>query len=142
MMKAVSDRLAEAFAERLHEIVRIDYWGYASDEQLDNQELIDEKYVGIRPAPGYPACPDHTEKGTIFELLDVTKSTGARLTESYAIQPASAVSGWYFAHPESRYFGLGRIARDQVEGYARRKGLTLEEAEKWLGPSLGYDPSQ
>ena len=111
MMKAVSDRLAEAFAERLHETVRTQYWGYAPDESLNNQALIEENYQGIRPAPGYPACPDHTEKGTIFELLDVGNTTGAFLTESFAIHPASAVSGWYFAHPDARYFGLVELRR-------------------------------
>ena len=140
LMKAVSDRLAEAFAERLHESVRTQYWGYAPNESLDNEALISEVYQGIRPAPGYPACPDHTEKATIFELLDATQVTGAQLTESFAIHPASAVSGWYFAHPEARYFGLGRIGEDQVDAYAQRKGMTKTDAEKWLAPSLGYSP--
>ena len=140
LMKAVADRLAEAFAEHLHERVRIEFWGYASDESLTNEELINEDYSGIRPAPGYPACPDHREKGLIFELLDAKALIGARLTESFAIHPASAVSGWYFGHPESRYFGLGRISRDQVESYASRTGETVETTEKWLAPSLGYTP--
>ncbi len=138
MAKALADRLAEALAERLHERVRKEFWGYAGEESLPKEELIREKYRGIRPAPGYPACPDHTEKGFLFGLLGVEKKTVLRLTESYAMWPAAAVSGWYFAHPKSRYFGLGKIGRDQVEDYARRKGWTLAEAEKWLSPNLGY----
>ncbi|MGB0648131.1 MAG: methionine synthase, partial [Bradymonadia bacterium] len=140
MMKAVADRLAEAFAEHLHEQVRQVFWGYASDEALSNESLIAEAYDGIRPAPGYPACPDHTEKRTIFELLNAEASIGARLTESYAMHPASSVSGWYFGHSQARYFGLGRIDKDQVQAYADRKGLSLQDAEKWLAPSLGYTP--
>jgi 5-methyltetrahydrofolate--homocysteine methyltransferase len=140
MMKAVADRLAEAFAEHLHERVRTEFWGYSKGETLSNDDLIAERYMGIRPAPGYPACPDHTEKSTIFDVLDVQSNIGARLTESFAMYPASAVSGWYFGHPESRYFGLGRIARDQVRAYGQRKGWSLETAEKWLAPSLGYEP--
>ncbi|RBY90165.1 methionine synthase [Blastococcus sp. TBT05-19] len=138
MLEALADRLAEAFAERLHERVRKEFWGYAPDESRDNQELIAEKYVGIRPAPGYPACPEHTEKRTIWELLDVEATTGIELTESLAMWPGAAVSGLYFSHPESRYFVLGRVGRDQVEDYARRKGWTVDEAEKWLSPNLGY----
>jgi 5-methyltetrahydrofolate--homocysteine methyltransferase len=138
MIKAIADRLAEAFAERLHELVRKDYWGYAQDEQLSNEELIKEKYHGIRPAPGYPACPDHTEKRTLFDILDAEKSTGIQLTENFAMFPTAAVSGFYFAHPQSRYFGLGKIGKDQVEDYARRKNMPLEEVERWLSPNLGY----
>ena len=137
LVKAVADRLAEAFAEKLHRDVRVEYWGYAPDEALDNTDLIKERYQGIRPAPGYPAQPDHTEKRTIFGLLDA-QSIGLSLTESCAMFPAAAVSGLYFAHPDARYFAVGRIGRDQVEDYARRKGWTLEEAERWLGPLLAY----
>ncbi|RBY87663.1 methionine synthase [Blastococcus sp. TF02A-30] len=138
MLEALADRLAEAFAERLHERVRTEFWGYAAGEDLGNDELIAEKYTGIRPAPGYPACPEHTEKQTIWELLDVEASTGIELTESMAMWPGAAVSGLYFSHPRSRYFVLGRLGRDQVEDYARRKGWTLAEAERWLSPNLGY----
>ena len=138
LAKALADRLAEAFAERLHERVRRELWGYAPDEALDNAALIREQYQGIRPAPGYPACPDHTEKRTLFELLDATRVTGIRLTESYAMLPAAAVSGWYFWRPEARYFGVGKIGRDQVEDYARRKGMPIAEVERWLAPHLGY----
>ncbi len=138
MLEALADRLAEAFAERLHERVRTEFWGYASDEHLDNEALIGEKYRGIRPAPGYPACPEHTEKQTIWELLDVEAHTGIQLTESMAMWPGAAVSGLYFSHPDSRYFVLGRVGRDQVEDYAGRKGWTVDEAEKWLSPNLGY----
>ncbi|WP_316786412.1 methionine synthase [Pedobacter frigiditerrae] len=138
MIKALADRLAEAFAERMHELVRKEYWGYAKDENLSNQELIKEEYAGIRPAPGYPACPEHTEKGTLFNLLDAENKIGLRLTESYAMYPTAAVSGFYFSHPQSRYFGLGKITKDQVEDYATRKGMSLEEAEKWLSPNLAY----
>lgn len=139
MAKAIADRLAEAFAERMHEKVRKEFWGYAPDENLDVEGLIKETYPGIRPAPGYPACPDHTEKLTLFNLLDAGNKTGITLTESMAMMPAAAVSGWYFSHPESRYFGLGKITKDQVEEYSRRKGWTLEEAERWLSPNLAYD---
>ncbi len=138
MIKALADRLAEAFAELMHEKVRKEYWGYAADETLENEELIREKYAGIRPAPGYPACPDHTEKKVLFELLNVENKTGIRLTESYAMYPAASVSGFYFSHPQSRYFGLGKIQKDQVEDYAIRKGMSLEEMEKWLAPNLAY----
>ncbi len=140
LLQALGDRLAEAFAERLHERVRREFWGYAPDEALGNAELIAEKYRGIRPAPGYPACPDHTEKATLFELLEAEKAAGISLTESFAMTPPSSVSGWYFAHPDARYFGLGRIGRDQVEDYARRKGWSLAEAERWLAPNLAYEP--
>ena len=140
MLKAVADRLAEAFAERLHERVRTEFWAYAPDEQLDNEALIDEAYSGIRPAPGYPACPDHTEKQTIFRLLDAETQVGVRLTDSFAMTPAASVSGYCFAHPDARYFGMGRLGRDQVADYAKRKGWTIQEAEKWLAPSLGYTP--
>jgi len=140
LLKALADRLAEAFAERLHERVRKEFWGYAADETLANDELIAEKYRGIRPAPGYPACPDHTEKGTLFALLDATRNTGIELTESFAMYPTAAVSGWYFSHPDSQYFVLGRVTKEQVEDYAKRKGWTLAEAERWLAPNLDYDP--
>ncbi|HRQ77227.1 MAG TPA: methionine synthase [Gemmatimonadaceae bacterium] len=139
MVKALADRLAEAFAERLHEKVRRELWGYAPDEHLDNQALIKEQYQGIRPAPGYPACPDHTEKRTLFDLLDAENLSGVHLTESFAMQPASAVSGWYFWHPQAQYFGVGKIEKDQVEAYAARKGVSLAEAERWLAPILNYD---
>jgi 5-methyltetrahydrofolate--homocysteine methyltransferase len=137
MAKALADRLAEAFAELLHEKVRKEYWGYAKDEALTEEELITEKYVGIRPAPGYPACPEHTEKGTLFKLLEAEK-IGIQLTESFAMYPAAAVSGFYFSHPNSKYFGLGKISKDQVIDYAKRKAMTLEEAERWLSPNLAY----
>ncbi|MGE2737008.1 methionine synthase [Mycolicibacterium vaccae] len=140
LLESLADRLAEAFAERMHQRVRREFWGYQPDEQLDNEELIGEKYVGIRPAPGYPACPEHTEKATLFELLDVTERTGIELTESMAMWPGAAVSGWYFSHPQSQYFVVGRLAQDQVADYARRKGWTLAEAERWLAPNLGYNP--
>ena len=138
MVKALADRLAESFAERMHQRVRTEFWGYARGEDLRNQELIAEKYRGIRPAPGYPACPDHSEKETLFHLLDAERNTGLCLTESFAMSPTSAVSGFYFAHPQSCYFGVGRIMRDQVRDYARRKGWSLESAEKWLQPNLAY----
>ncbi len=140
MAKALADRLAEAFAERMHERVRREFWGYASDEALDNAALIREEYRGIRPAPGYPACPDHTEKRLLFNLLNAEACTGIHLTESYAMVPAASVSGLYIGHPESRYFGVSKIERDQVEDYARRKGINPKEAERWLAPVLGYDP--
>ncbi|MAI65899.1 MAG: methionine synthase [Alteromonas sp.] len=136
MVKAVADRLAEAFAEYLHQQVRLKYWGYAPDETLNNDELIREKYQGIRPAPGYAACPEHTEKQLIWDLLAAQEHTGMKLTESYAMWPGASVSGWYFAHPESKYFAVAKIQADQVEDYAKRKNWTLEEAEKWLGPNL------
>jgi 5-methyltetrahydrofolate--homocysteine methyltransferase len=139
LVKALADRLAEAFAERLHEKVRRELWGYAPGEHLDNQALIKEQYQGIRPAPGYPACPDHTEKRTLFDLLDAERLAGVHLTESFAMQPASAVSGWYFWHPEAQYFGVGKIEKDQVEAYAARKGVSVADAERWLAPILNYD---
>ena len=139
MVKALADRLAEAFAELMHKKVRTEFWGYAKEEELNNEALIKEKYQGIRPAPGYPACPDHTEKRTLFDLLEVEKHTGIALTESNAMYPASSVSGFYMAHPESKYFGLGKIGKDQVEHYAERKGMTIQEVEKWLAPNLNYD---
>jgi 5-methyltetrahydrofolate--homocysteine methyltransferase len=138
MLKALADRLAEAFAERLHEKVRKEIWGYVPDENLSNDELIKELYRGIRPAPGYPACPDHTEKTQLFDLLKVQQNIGIELTESMAMYPTASVSGWYFSHPESRYFGLGKIIKDQVEDYARRKNMSFAEMEKWLSPVLGY----
>jgi len=139
MIKSVADRLAEAFTELLHKKVRKELWGYAQDERLDNERLIKEEYVGIRPAPGYPACPDHTEKPPIFDILDVTKHIDIFLTESNAMYPASSVSGMYFAHSDSKYFGLGKISKDQAENYAVRKGMDLETIEKWLSPNLNYD---
>jgi 5-methyltetrahydrofolate--homocysteine methyltransferase len=140
MVKALADRLAEAFAERLHQRVRKEFWGYAADEALSNEQLIAEAYQGIRPAPGYPAQPDHTEKATLFRLLDAEKTVGIRLTESFAMWPPASVSGLYFSHPESHYFGVGKIERDQVEDYAARKGWTVAEAERWLAPVLNYMP--
>jgi 5-methyltetrahydrofolate--homocysteine methyltransferase len=140
LLESLADRLAEAFAERMHERVRKEFWGYQPDEALDNDALIGEKYVGIRPAPGYPACPEHTEKQTLWQLLDVEANTGIELTESMAMWPGAAVSGWYFSHPQSQYFVVGRLGQDQVADYASRKGWTLKEAERWLGPNLGYNP--
>jgi 5-methyltetrahydrofolate--homocysteine methyltransferase len=140
LLKALADRLAEAFAERLHERVRKEFWGYAAAENLGNEELVKEEYRGIRPAPGYPACPDHTEKGTLWELIDPVTHAGMSITESFAMLPTASVSGFYFSHPEARYFGIGKIARDQVEDYAARKGMIIEEVERWLAPVLGYDP--
>ncbi len=141
MVQALTDRLAEAFAERMHERVRKEFWGYVPDETLDNDALIAEKYQGIRPAPGYPACPDHTEKRTLFQLLDATENAGIELTENFAMWPAAAVSGWYFSHPQAKYFSTGKITRDQVEALAQRKGMSLEELERWLSPVLSYDPA-
>jgi 5-methyltetrahydrofolate--homocysteine methyltransferase len=138
MLKALADRLAEAFAEYMHQLVRKEYWGYAEDEALDSAQLINEAYKGIRPAPGYPACPDHTEKSKLFELLNVTDNTGIELTESFAMYPASAVSGWYFAHPESQYFNVGKIDKDQLQDYAKRKGLEEAVAERWLAAHLHH----
>lgn len=138
MAKALADRLAEAFAEKMHELVRRDYWGYARDEQLGTDDLIKEAYQGIRPAPGYPACPDHTEKTTLFELLKAEDNAHMHLTESLAMTPAASVSGFYFAHPQARYFGLGKISKDQVVDYAKRKTLSVDEVEKWLGPNINY----
>ncbi|MDH5486034.1 MAG: methionine synthase [Gammaproteobacteria bacterium] len=142
MAKALADRLAEAFAERLHERVRQEFWGYVSSEKLDGEALIREEYQGIRPAPGYPACPEHTEKELLFKLIDATKNTGVKLTESFAMRPAAAVSGLYFSHPESRYFAVGNLGKDQVEDYARRKKMKLVTLERWLSPNLGYEPQE
>jgi 5-methyltetrahydrofolate--homocysteine methyltransferase len=139
LLKALADRLAEAFAERMHERVRKEFWGYAAAENLTNKELIKEAYRGIRPAPGYPACPDHTEKGILWNLIDPEANAGISITESYAMLPTASVSGFYFSHPEARYFGIGKLGRDQVEDYARRKGLSVQDAERWLAPVLGYD---
>ncbi len=139
LAKALADRLAEAFAEHMHQRIRREFWGYAKNETLSNSELIAEKYQGIRPAPGYPACPDHTEKRTLFDLLEGENHTGIRLTESFAMWPAASVCGYYFSHPGSHYFGVGRIGRDQVEGYARRKGMSIAAVERWLGPNLAYE---
>jgi 5-methyltetrahydrofolate--homocysteine methyltransferase len=140
LLESLADRLAEAFAERLHERVRTEFWGYSPEEHLDNEALLKERYDGIRPAPGYPACPEHTEKATLWELLDVEATTGIALTESMAMWPGAAVSGWYFSHPQSQYFVVGRIGKDQVEDYAQRKGMDLRTAERWLSPNLGYEP--
>jgi 5-methyltetrahydrofolate--homocysteine methyltransferase len=140
LLKALADRLAEAFAEALHERVRREHWGYAPDERLTSEQLVREEYRGIRPAPGYPACPDHTEKATLCRLLDAERNAGIRLTESFAMYPTAAVSGWYFSHPEARYFAVGPIGEDQVRDYAVRKGMSLQEAERWLAPNLGYEP--
>ena len=140
MLKALADRLAEAFAERLHQRVRKEFWGYAPDEDFANEDLVKERYRGIRPAPGYPACPDHTEKPGLFRLLDATANAGITLTESMAMLPTAAVSGYYLAHPESQYFGIGKIGRDQVEDYAARKGEPVQVTERWLAPNLAYDP--
>jgi 5-methyltetrahydrofolate--homocysteine methyltransferase len=138
MLKALADRLAEAFAELLHKKVRTELWAYASNENFSNEDLIKEEYQGIRPAPGYPAQPDHTEKLTIWKLLDVENKTGIKLTESLAMVPTAAVSGLYFGNKHSHYFGVGKITREQAEDYAKRKGIPIEEAERWLGPILGY----
>ena len=138
MSKALADRLAEAFAERMHQLVRTEFWGYEPDEALDNDALIHEEFRGIRPAPGYPAQPDHTEKGTLFKLLDAESAIGLSLTESFAMWPGASVSGLYISHPDSAYFGVGKINRDQVVDYAERKGMTLEICEKWMAPILSY----
>jgi 5-methyltetrahydrofolate--homocysteine methyltransferase len=140
MLKALADRYAEAFAERLHERVRREFWGYAPEERYTNDQLIREEYRGIRPAPGYPACPDHTEKATLWRLLDAERNAGIKLTESFAMYPTAAVSGWYFSHPGSRYFAVGKIDLDQVQNYAARKKIPVEDAQRWLSPNLGYDP--
>jgi 5-methyltetrahydrofolate--homocysteine methyltransferase len=140
LLKALADRLAEALAERMHERVRRELWGYAPQEQLDGESLIREEYQGIRPAPGYPACPDHTEKANLWRLLDPEVRAGIRLTESYAMFPTAAVSGFYFSHPKAHYFGVGKIDRDQAMSYAQRKGMTLTQTERWLAPILGYEP--
>ncbi len=136
LLKALADRFAEAFAERMHERMRKEWWGYAADENLDNDSLIHEGYRGIRPAPGYSACPDHTEKALLFELLDVPAQAGITLTESMAMYPAASVSGWYFSHPESKYFAVSGIDRDQLEDYAKRKGMSIPQMERWLSPLL------
>jgi 5-methyltetrahydrofolate--homocysteine methyltransferase len=138
MIKVLADRLAEAIAERMHERVRKEFWAYDKTEDLSNDELIKEKYNGIRPAPGYPACPDHTEKIALFDILNATENAGITLTESMAMYPTAAVSGWYFSHPDSKYFGIGKLAKDQVEDYANRKNMPLEKTERWLGSILGY----
>ena len=138
MVKSLADRLAEAFAERMHERVRKEFWSYQADENLSNEEMIKEKYVGIRPAPGYPACPDHSTKPQLFDLLGATEKASIDLTESFAMMPASSVSGYYFSHPSSQYFGIGRIGKDQVKDYAKRRGVSVEQAEKWLAPNLNY----
>jgi 5-methyltetrahydrofolate--homocysteine methyltransferase len=141
MLKALADRLAEALTELLHQRVRREVWGYARDEQLDGAALIAEEYRGIRPAPGYPACPDHTEKGPLFALLGADRA-GIALTESYAMQPASSVSGFYLAHPAAQYFAVGKLGRDQIEDYAQRKDLSVADIERWLAPCLAYDPAR
>jgi 5-methyltetrahydrofolate--homocysteine methyltransferase len=141
MLKSLADRLAEAFAERLHERVRCEYWGYASDEALSREELIAESYRGIRPAPGYPACPDHLAKGPLFKVLEAARNASMELTDSYAMLPASSVAGFYLSHPQARYFAVGRINRDQVEDYARRSGIDVALAERWLAPLLAYEPA-
>ncbi|MFC5578165.1 methionine synthase [Lysobacter niabensis] len=140
LLKALADRFAEAFAEHLHERVRKEFWGYADGESLDNDALIDEQYRGIRPAPGYPACPEHSEKATLFRMLDAERNAGVQLTESFAMYPAAAVSGYYFSHPQSQYFVVGRVSKEQVEDYAKRKGVSLAQAERWLASNLDYDP--
>tara|TARA_Y100001936_G_C15442799_1_gene345084 strand:- start:95 stop:514 length:420 start_codon:yes stop_codon:yes gene_type:complete len=136
MVKALADRFAEAFAEYLHKEVRTKYWGFSNDENLSNDDLIKENYRGIRPAPGYPACPDHLEKNTIWELLDVESKIGVKLTESLAMWPAASVSGYYFANPDSKYFGLGKIDKDQVKDYSKRRQISIEKATKWLNPNI------
>ena len=138
MIKILADRLAEAFAELLHARVRKEFWGYAAGEKLEIDAILKEQYDGIRPAPGYPACPEHSEKRTLFDLLEVEKHTGITLTENFAMYPAASVSGYYFAHPDAKYFNLGKIGREQVEEYARRKNISFEKAERWLRPALNY----
>jgi 5-methyltetrahydrofolate--homocysteine methyltransferase len=138
MLKALADRLAEAFAEHLHHRVRTEYWGYAAEEKLSNEELVAEKYAGIRPAPGYPACPDHTEKADLFALLQADRNAAMTLTDSFAMLPTAAVSGFYLSHPQARYFAVGRVERDQVADYAHRKGMDLAAVERWLAPVLAY----
>tara|TARA_B000000532_G_C18652077_1_gene313011 strand:- start:207 stop:623 length:417 start_codon:yes stop_codon:yes gene_type:complete len=136
MLKAIADRFAEAFAEYLHKEIRINYWGYTKEENLSNEDLIEEKYRGIRPAPGYPACPDHLEKKSLWELLNVKETIGVKLTESLAMWPASSVSGYYFANPEAKYFGLGKIKEDQLISYSKRRGISLQNAKKWLSTNF------
>jgi 5-methyltetrahydrofolate--homocysteine methyltransferase len=140
LLKALADRLAETLAERMHQRVRTEFWGYAAGESLDAEALIAEKYRGIRPAPGYPACPEHSEKATLFRMLDAASNAGMALTESFAMTPAASVSGWYFSHPGSQYFVVGRVSKEQAEDYARRKGVSLAQAERWLASNLDYDP--
>jgi 5-methyltetrahydrofolate--homocysteine methyltransferase len=140
LLKALADRLAESLAEQLHRRVRTEYWGYAADEDLDNVALIAEKYRGIRPAPGYPACPEHSEKRTLFNLLDAEANAGMILTENFAMLPTAAVSGYYFSHPRSQYFVVGRVSKEQVADYARRKGVAVTQVERWLASNLDYDP--
>jgi 5-methyltetrahydrofolate--homocysteine methyltransferase len=140
LLKSLADRLAETLAERMHQRARTEFWGYARDEALGVDEIIDEKYRGIRPAPGYPACPEHSEKATLFRLLSAGGNAGMVLTDNFAMLPAASVSGWYFSHPRSQYFVLGRVSKEQVEDYARRKGVNLAQAERWLAPNLDYDP--
>jgi 5-methyltetrahydrofolate--homocysteine methyltransferase len=140
LLKALADRLAEALAERLHQRVRAEFWGFEPDEALSSESLIAEKYRGIRPAPGYPACPEHSEKETLFRLLDAGRNAGMSLTESFAMLPTAAVSGYYFSHPQSQYFVVGRVTREQVADYAKRKGVSLAQAERWLASNLDYDP--
>ena len=140
-MKALADRIAEAFAERMHQRVRKEFWAYAPDEAISNEELIREEYRGIRPAPGYPAQPDHTEKDTLFRLLEAERRIGVTLTESFAMWPGSSVSGLYLAHPDAHYFGVAKVERDQVEDYAARKGMSVPEVERWLSPILNYEPA-
>ncbi|MEM6484961.1 MAG: vitamin B12 dependent-methionine synthase activation domain-containing protein, partial [Pseudomonadota bacterium] len=136
MLKALADRLAESLAEHMHRRVRQEFWGYAPGEDLDNEALIKERYQGIRPAPGYPACPDHTEKRTLFDLLEAEKNCEVTLSESFAMAPAASVSGWYFSHPEAKYFGVGKIGEDQVESLAERKGMPFDELRRWLAPNM------
>jgi 5-methyltetrahydrofolate--homocysteine methyltransferase len=138
LIKILADRFAESFAERLHQLVRKEFWGYAKDENLDTEGLLREEYQGIRPAPGYPACPDHSEKRNLFDLLDVEKHVGIQLTENYAMYPAAAVSGYYFAHPDSHYFNLAKIGKDQVSDYAKRKSISFEQTEKLFTTNLNY----
>jgi 5-methyltetrahydrofolate--homocysteine methyltransferase len=142
MLKVLADRLAEAFAERLHARVRRELWGYAAEENLAAADLIAERYRGIRPAPGYPACPDHRAKGPLFALLAAERNAGMRLTESFAMLPASSVAGFYLSHPQSSYFAIGKIGRDQVQDYAARSGTSVAEAERWLAPNLAYEPAE
>ena len=142
MAKALADRLAEAFAECLHEKVRREYWSYAASEELNEEQLLRARYRGIRPAIGYPACPDHSEKRTLFQLLEAEKNAGISLTENFAMYPAASVCGLYFAHPKSKYFGVGKINRDQIEDYAKRKGVSIAEVEHWLRPYLNYTPAE
>ena len=142
LVKSLGDRIAEALAEMMHHKVRTDLWGYSKKEKLTNKQLIKEEYIGIRPAPGYPACPDHSQKETLFKLLDIPNNLKVKLTESFAMSPSSSVSGLYFSNPKASYFGIGKINKDQVTDYAKRRGISVEEAEKWLGPNLSYSPKK